>query len=127
MLLKKKAYDKANRALFSIREKAKRNENREGYLAYLKAYRAKNKAFRTANQIARQAAKIKRTPPWLTSLHKEQIKIFYKAASDLTKEFGIRMDVDHIIPLQGKNVSGLHVPWNLQVISHIDNMAKGNR
>jgi len=92
-----------------------------------KAWKKANRAKLTALQIKRQAAKLKRTPKWLTELYYSQIELFYDAANKLTKEFGIQMDVDHIVPLQGKNVSGLHVPWNLQVVSHKDNMSKGNR
>jgi ATPase subunit of ABC transporter with duplicated ATPase domains len=123
----KRLYDKANRAKFSVREKKQRNSKREEYLAYLKEYRTKNRAKRTAFEIKRQKAKIQRVPPWLTELHLAQIELFYDAANKLTKEFGMQMDVDHIVPLQGKNVSGLHVPWNLQVIPHKDNMIKGNK
>src|SRR5665213_988254 len=118
----KKAYDKANRVEFSKREKAQRNAKREEYLAYMKSYREAHKPQRTAYQIKREAAKIQRTPKWLTKTHFAQIEIFYQSAHDLTKEFGFQMDVDHIVPLKGKNVSGLHVPWNLQVIPHTDNM-----
>jgi hypothetical protein len=44
-----------------------------------------------------------------------------------TKMTGIEWHVDHIIPLQGKNVSGLHTPYNLQVIPASWNTAKGNK
>lgn len=74
-----------------------------------------------------RAAKIKRTPSWLTASHLEQIRKFYVEAEKLSKELGIKMSVDHITPLQGENVSGLHVPWNLQIISRNANSAKGNR
>ncbi len=74
----------------------------------------------------RYAAKLQRTPKWLTETHYQQIEIFYDAASQLTQEFGIKMEVDHIVPLQGKNVSGLHVPWNLQILSKKLNSGKRN-
>lgn len=75
----------------------------------------------------RRAAKLQRTPKWLTSLHYEQIELFYDVAAKLSIEFSIKMEVDHIVPLQGDNVSGLHVPWNLQVISRAENRVKSNK
>jgi 5-methylcytosine-specific restriction endonuclease McrA len=81
-------------------------------------------SFHTARYLATKA---QRTPKWLTAINFDQINMFYEAATSLTKELGIKMEVDHIIPLFGENVSGLHVPWNLQVLTKSDNARKGNR
>ena len=75
----------------------------------------------------RYAQKIQRTPLWLTETHLQQIQIFYDATTAFTKETGIEWEVDHIVPLQGENVSGLHVPWNLQVITRTENRTKSNK
>lgn len=52
------------------------------------------------------------------------INNFYKEAKRLTKETGIQFHVDHIIPLNGVLVSGLHVEYNLQIITALDNNKK---
>lgn len=68
----------------------------------------------------------RRTPPWaLQSPYKEQIAAMYKEAKRLTRETGELHVVDHIVPKCGKTVSGLHVPWNLQVIHWLPNAQKG--
>lgn len=73
------------------------------------------------------AAKKNRTPPWLKEDHLIEIQKFYTEAAELSTQKGIKYSVDHIVPLQGETVSGLHVPWNLQVIPMTDNSRKGNR
>lgn len=94
----------------------------------IKAKYVKNNLPKCAAKCAkRYADKLQATPKWLTSLHFQQIQIFYDSASALTKEFGVPMEVDHIIPLKGKNVSGLHVPWNLQVLFMHENRQKSNK
>ena len=80
-----------------------------------------------ANNKLRECAKKHRTPAWLTAEHKVQMEAFYKKAHTRTKSTGTKMHVDHVVPLQGKTVCGLHVPWNLQVITASENLAKNNR
>jgi len=81
----------------------------------------------SAKSAKRHAAKLKRTPPWLTSEHYKEIESFYFKSFVKTNETRSPYEVDHIIPLQGENVSGLHVPWNLQILTKKDNSSKGNR
>jgi 5-methylcytosine-specific restriction endonuclease McrA len=85
-----------------------------------------NKPRRNAITAKRHSAKLKRTPPWLTEYHLSQIKRFYQEAKELESSTGIKHHVDHIVPLQGKNVSGLHVPWNLQILTAVENCSKNN-
>jgi hypothetical protein len=86
-----------------------------------------NPAIAAANGMKRYAAKLKRTPPWLTVQHFKQIENMYERAKIAEDFTGKKHHVDHIEPLQGKNVSGLHVPWNLQVMTASENISKGNR
>ena len=72
-------------------------------------------------------SRINRIPKWLSIDDYIEIQRFYNKAYKLTKETGIVHHVDHIVPLRGKNVSGLHVPWNLQVITATENIKKRNK
>ena len=63
-------------------------------------------------------------PPWLTDEHLDAMQWFYDEARRLTKETGARHVVDHIEPLNGAHSCGLHVPWNLQVLTDAANKRK---
>ena len=65
-------------------------------------------------------------PHWLTVEDVTQIASIYEQAKHLTKATGIEMVVDHILPLRGRNVSGLHVPSNLRIITAKENAMKAN-
>ena len=67
------------------------------------------------------------TPAWLTKQQREDIKQLYVQAQKISKLTGVRYEVDHIIPLTNDSVCGLHVPWNLQVISKTENLKKANK
>jgi 5-methylcytosine-specific restriction endonuclease McrA len=88
---------------------------------------AKNPAKAVANANKRREDYRQRIPSWLTPEHWDQINAFYLRAAELTKETGIPHCVDHKHPLRGKTVSGLHVPWNLQVITQKENLHKSAR
>jgi uncharacterized protein YdaU (DUF1376 family) len=84
------------------------------------------KSQRCAIQANRNAQKIKATPIWLTKDHKRQISVIYSQAAIKTAETGIPHEVDHIVPLRGKTVCGLHAPWNLQILPCYKNRQKSN-
>jgi 5-methylcytosine-specific restriction endonuclease McrA len=67
------------------------------------------------------------TPKWLTAEQKLEIRLLYRLAIELSRRTGVRHVVDHIVPLHGETVCGLHVPWNLQVITQDENLRKFNK
>jgi len=89
-------------------------------------YQRNNLHIYAKNGAKRKAAKIQRTPSWLTEIDFERIGNEYKLAALLTKVTGSSWHVDHIVPLQGKIVSGLHVPSNLRVLPAKENISKSN-
>jgi hypothetical protein len=107
-------------------KQAWRESNRDLQNALCKQWRDAHPEKCAAYVRNRQAAKLQRTPPWLTINDLQRIEDFYLEAIRRTQETGTRWHVDHIIPLRGKKVSGLHVPENLQVIPAKDNQRKTN-
>ena len=90
-------------------------------------YREKNPHIAAKVSARRKAAMLQRIPKWLTPIDFERINNEYRVAKLLSKLTGSSWHVDHIIPLQGKLVSGLHVPSNLKAIPAKENMAKNNK
>lgn len=84
-------------------------------------FKAKNPAKVTSYKARYRASRKQATPPWLTDNQNEQILAVYEEARRLTEQTGIPHEVDHIVPLAGKIVSGLHVPWNLRAIPKVEN------
>ena len=92
-----------------------------------KKYLENNRAKINAKLKKRYAAKRNRTPAWLSGEDIWMIEQAYELAQLRSQVFGFQWHVDHVVPLQGKLVSGLHVPHNLQVIPAWDNRNKSNK
>jgi hypothetical protein len=84
---------------------------------------AKLNSYYSARRDRRRAAE----PSWLSAIEQAQIQEMYDVAAALTTQTGVKHHVDHIHPLKGGGFSGLHVPWNLQVLRAAENLSKGAR
>lgn len=119
---------KANMHWF--RENDKKRQQTPERREYKAASERKNRqqphrqASSAAARMARIAAQLERTPKWADL---KEIKKFYDTSHWITKVTGIEHHVDHIIPLRGKLVSGLHVAENLRVLPGPENLAKGSK
>ena len=102
-------------------------ENRNYISEREKQYRKAHPDKRNALNAKRRALKLKATPSWLSNEQLLEIEKFYTQAKNLKLTTDEEYHVDHIVPLQGKNICGLHVPWNLQVILAKENLIKSNK
>jgi hypothetical protein len=131
------AYREKNKELIAEKRRLKAAENKE----YAKNYRVTNKdnvqkskkkyvqnTRANVNSYAarRRAEKVQRTPKWLSDVDFDRINNEYRLADLLSKLTGEPWHVDHVIPLKGKLVSGLHTPSNLRAIKGVENMKKRN-
>lgn len=125
---KVKAYAKAhferNREEKIAKLKAWCETNPDRHLAAKREWYARNPHMNAAYASKRRAAEFQATPVWADF---DKIAAFYEEARRLTVETGIEHHVDHIIPLRGKTVCGLHVHTNLRVIPATENLRKRNK
>jgi hypothetical protein len=105
---------------FRKRNNAYKKSHTEGVKLGKASWKAKNKARSNFKEATYRAIKLNATPKWLTEEHWDQIKSIYASCPE-------GYHVDYIVPLNGKGVTGLHVPWNLQHLPAAENIAKGNR
>lgn len=94
--------------------------NRERMRELDRARYQRDKAKRIMACRAREAGLKDSTPKWLTAEHRQQMQDAYTFRHPA-------YHVDHIVPLKGKNVCGLNVPWNLQYLLASDNLKKSNK
>lgn len=118
---------KKNRLENLERERARkiweRQERGDQIRARRRAHYADNKARYVAQARAREMRKVRAMPKWADE---KVIENIYAEAARLTSETGIVHHVDHVIPLSGRNVCGLHVESNLAIITAKENLMKSN-
>lgn len=120
----KREYYERNKETVVARAQARTDEDKRRY----------KKAHKIANpDMYREMVSLRRrrfrqaTPKWLTAEQRMDIRLKYRLAIEMSRATGTRYAVDHIVPLQGETVCGLHVPWNLQVIPQEENLKKFNK
>lgn len=104
--------------------KEKYAKDPEKYREYARQWRKDNKSKNAELSRRYAAVKLQAMPKWADV---REIVKYYELARQRTKETGIQWHVDHIVPLKGKLVCGLHNQFNLQVIPANDNIRKGNK
>ena len=104
-----------------------REKNKQHISQYGKQYRRENKERYNFLCQKRKIDLLNRTPKWLTPDDLWMIEEAYELSGLRSKITGVEHHVDHIIPLRGKYVSGLHVPLNLRVVPWFENQRKTNK
>ena len=120
--LAKKQYEKDKEKRNAASRKW-REENPEKAKASSKSWVERNRGKKNFYTMSRYTGLKNRSVAWANP---EAIQDFYDTAAALTAETGIKHNVDHIIPLHGDLVSGLHVESNLQILTQAENCSKSN-
>ena len=120
----KREYYARNKQAVIARAQARDTKTVTGYKT---AYKERNPDLYKELVSLRRRRFRQATPKWLSAEQKLEIRLKYRLAIELSRRTGVRHAVDHIVPLQGENVCGLHVPWNLEVLTQDENLKKSNK
>jgi hypothetical protein len=118
-------YYSANKVEIDKRNKAWVKQNTEKVLETQREYQRKK--YKLIGNVRRSASRAKmrqRTPLWADM---SAIAAVYSEAKKLTEETGVQHHVDHVIPMNAELVSGLHVHYNLQILTAEENLKKSNK
>lgn len=107
------------------RHRRSQPESIEKDRARAKQHYQSHKGYYFAKSQARRGVQRQAIPKWLDDQQWSEIEKIYSECSRRSEETGVKHEVDHIVPLRGDSVSGLHVPWNLQILTAEENRAKG--
>lgn len=113
-----------NKQVLEAARKKWRINNKDKIAKARKDWFARNEGYRAAAAAKRRAREQK---AMLNTISTQDFKAIYLECSKISRRTGVQHNVDHIVPLQGQNVCGLHVPWNLQVITAEQNVSKSNK
>lgn len=91
---------------------------------FCKDWKVRNPHKVLASNSIRRAEKLQRTPAWLTTSDLTEMAWAYQLCSERTHLTGTDHHVDHIVPLKGKYMSGLHVPANLRIVTANLNLSR---
>lgn len=122
----KKVWKEANKDRVAAYDKEWQESNKDKKSANYKKWQQTNKGVVNAYNSKRRADEKAATPVWANL---EKIKSLYNVAHyfDWISGGFVKHHVDHIVPLRGKNVCGLHVENNLQILIDKDNLRKSNK
>ena len=120
----KERYYEANKNVVKARATARPAEEKR---RYQKKWARENTLYVYAMTKARRRKHRAATPPWLTRRQKTEMRSLYQIAITMSRTTGEPYVVDHIYPLRSDVVCGLHVPWNLRVVTSAENLRKSNQ
>ena len=113
--------------VYNEKKRVSRKRNREQTYEWARRWQLKHPEKICLYAEKRRIRKLNATLNWLTDDDYLMMEDFYLEANRLTRTTDINHEVDHIIPLKGKLVCGLHVPWNLQILTKSENAQKSNK
>ena len=118
-----KKYNKDNKVEANKKSREYYNKHKDRLAVLKKDYTKDNLAHFNSYNALRRANKIKATPSWADH---DAVKRLYIVSRFMKDKLGENYHVDHMIPLNGENICGLHCETNLQLMPALENMSKGN-